>query len=447
MKGWTLARVIALTALVASSLNHIAYAEHDEPGLSENSWGMLDREKGDCIATPNEFWDHMSEIAGTHKVPRCVDRNLYGRIGAPSDKEFMRTRRELGQREENFAAGYLGLQAYLQMSSLYLDRSCEGSLKFIQAMKTFVGFQTNTAVDAFRDPSESWGNISDVGVFKLPKDFPTKPEVPTPAFWFSFMADEDASNVTDGLVPAHVQRDINFAYGTANPRPADTFVDVYTDLTGCQLPLRTRLQWGADYFPTPSLDGFADADALRSFLNESNCGEDYINAALAALEVTIPTDKCLDTYFKAVPYAERTAAGVRAIMDICLDSSSLNAASGMTWNTISSPFSCKPLRKQSNKERFFGPELVLPGIPIDNVLGGVPEEDIVIQPIDLIRYDTKVPLMFLPNTSFFTNALFLFHCLALLNPQECSSQLTAPAMRPLWEKKLPLVLVGTVTRG
>ena len=386
MKGWTLARALALTALVASSLNHIAWAGHDEPCLSENSWGMLNREKGDCIATPNEFWDHMSEIAGTHEVPRCVDRNLYGRIGAPSDKEFMRTRRELGQREKNFAAGYLGLQAYLQMSSLYLDRSCEGSLKFIQAMKTFVGFQTNTAVDAFRDPSESWGNISDVGVFKLPKDFPTKPEVPTPAFWFSFMADEDASNVTDGLVPAHVQRDINFAYGTANPRPADTFVDVYTDLTGCQLPLRTRLQWGADYFPTPSHEGFGgDADALRSFLNESNCDEDYINAALAALEVTIPTDKCLDTYFKAVPYAERTAAGVRAIMDICLDSSSLNAASGMTWNTISSPFSCKPLRKQSNKERFFGPELVLPGIKFDDV--DFPEGDLSVQAINLNRYD------------------------------------------------------------
>ena len=381
MKGWTLARALALTALVASSLNHIAWAGHDEPCLSENSWGMLDREKGDCIATPNEFWDHMSEIAGTHKVPRCVDSDLYVRIGV-DDKDKPRL---LGTRRENFVGGYLGLQAYLQMSSLYLDRSCEGSLKFIQAMKTFVGFQTNTAVEAFRDPSESWGNISDVGVFKLPKDFPTKPEVPTPAFWFSFMADEDASNVTDGLVPAHVQRDINFAYGTANPRPADTFVDVYTDLTGCQLPLRTRLQWGADYFPTPSLDGFADADALRSFLKESNCHEDYINAALGALKARKPTDKCLDTYFKNVTYEERTAAGVRAILDVCLDSSSLNAGSGMTWNTISSPFSCKPLRRQSNKERFFGPELVLPGIKFDDV--DFREGDLSVQAINLNRYD------------------------------------------------------------
>ena len=345
---------------------------------------MLNRGSGkedNCIATPNEFWDHMSEIAGTHKVPRCVDSDLYVRIGV-DDKDKPRL---LGTRRENFVGGYLGLQAYLQMSSLYLDRSCEGSLKFIQAMKTFVGFQTNTAVEAFRDPSESWGNISDVGVFKLPKDFPTKPEVPTPAFWFSFMADEDASNVTDGLVPAHVQRDINFAYGTANPRPADTFVDVYTDLTGCQLPLRTRLQWGADYFPTPSLDGFADADALRSFLKESNCHEDYINAALGALKARKPTDKCLDTYFKNVTYEERTAAGVRAILDVCLDSSSLNAGSGMTWNTISSPFSCKPLRRQSNKERFFGPELVLPGIKFDDV--DFPEGDLSVQAINLNRYD------------------------------------------------------------
>ena len=384
MKGWTLARVIALTALVASSFNHIAYAEHDEPCLSENSWGMLNRGSGkedNCIATPNEFWDHMSEIAGTHKVPRCVDSDLYVRIGV-DDKDKPRL---LGTRRENFVGGYLGLQAYLQMSSLYLDRSCEGSLKFIQAMKTFVGFPTNTSVDAFTDPYGSWGALPQLVVFRLPEDFPTKPEVPTPAFWFSFMADEDASNITDGLVPADVQRDINFAYGTAESTPANTFVDVYTDLTGCQLPLRTRLQWGADYFPTPSLDGFADADALRSFLNESNCDEDYINAALAALEVTIPTDKCLDTYFKAVPYAERTAAGVRAIMDICLDSSSLNAASGMTWNTISSPFSCKPLRKQSNKERFFGPELVLPGIKFDDV--DFPEGDLSVQAINLNRYD------------------------------------------------------------
>ncbi|QDZ25724.1 hypothetical protein HOP50_18g82650 [Chloropicon primus] len=343
-------------------------------------WGRIPRpdDGSECnITDPAGFWDALSRVAGSKDVKNlpCVSTSLFARIG-PQDVNDTVT--NLGSREENFVTNYLGLQAWLQLSALYGKGGCEDTLKFLTGMKTLAGFAIPTKKDAFiKTGGLELGNVL---VFKIPESLKPKadPEVPTTAFWFKFFVDEGRSNIKDGAVPMDVQREVNYAYTTADPEDDLNFLQVYKKLTGCKLPRKLQRAWGADYFPTSlfgqlPVPGFSSDDD-RAYLVESGCKTSYVDAitnASAALAncrnvkcsfVEKVTDCLNKGLFERVSYEDRDAASVRAVMDICLSSSALNSGNGMTWDTVSSPFSCKRLSRQSSKDRQFAPEIVLPEI-------------------------------------------------------------------------------------
>ena len=199
------------------------------------------------------------------------------------------------------------------------------------------------------------------------------PEVPTNPFWQGWFA----NNISE-LIPLDAQTELNFAYATADPRAPRTFVDVYGDVTGCRVSQKERRRTGVTYFPNPR-DAYDSSQPeplknVERVLKSYGCHDSYIEAALQTVPKAgsgFPNEECLNAYFKSTPYAKRTAAGVRAVLDICFDSSSLNAGDGLAWDTVSSPFSCKPLDRQTNKERSYGTEFVLPNFDISSIAAGI----------------------------------------------------------------------------
>ena len=132
--------VIACTAALCLLAAVSAGRPDGEP---DAAWGRLPRK--DCIETAEDFWKHF--FLGDTVEVKCVSDKIFGRVSDtllpdPDHPQYP----EFGRRKWNFVSNYLGLQAYLEISSLYNDGTCRGAMKTLAGLQTSLGYAINTKI-------------------------------------------------------------------------------------------------------------------------------------------------------------------------------------------------------------------------------------------------------------------------------------------------------------